>query len=65
MTVMLTQLFIGEEEILTGHEYDNRVILPQALNETNKINLGHEQNTFTIKFAAGNYNQSERLQFMY
>ena len=62
---MLTQLFIGEEEILTGHEYDNRVILPQALNETNKINLGHEQNTFTIKFAAGNYNQSERLQFMY
>ena len=56
--VMLTQLFIGEEEILTGHEYDNRVILPQALNETNKINLGHEQNTFTIKFAAGNYNQS-------
>ena len=63
--VMLTQLFIGEEEILTGHEYDNRVILPQALNETNKINLGHEQNTFTIKFAAGNYNQSERLQFMY
>lgn len=63
--VMLTQLFIGEEEILTGHEYGNRVILPQALNETNKINLGYEQNTFTIKFAAGNYNQSERLQFMY
>jgi AraC-like DNA-binding protein/DNA-binding response OmpR family regulator len=63
--VMLTQLYIGEEEILTGHEYGDRVILPQALNETNKINLGHDQNTFTIKFAAGNYNQSERLQFMY
>ena len=27
--------------------------------------MGHNQNTFTIKFAAGNYNQSERLQFMY
>lgn len=63
--VMLTQLYIGEEEILTGHEYDNRVVLPQALNETNKLDLGHNQNTFTIKFAAGNYNQSERLQFMY
>ena len=63
--VMLTQLYIGEEEILTGHEYDNRVVLPQALNETNKLELGHNQNTFTIKFAAGNYNQSERLQFMY
>ena len=63
--VMLTQLFIGEEEILTGHEYHDRVVLTQALNETNHLDLGHEQNTFTIKFAAGNYNQSERLQFMY
>ena len=63
--VMLTQLFIGEEEILTGHEYQNRVILTQALNETSRLDLGHDQNTFTIKFAAGNYNQSERLQFMY
>ena len=63
--VMLTQLFIGEEEVLTGHVYDNRVVLPQALNETNKLELGHNQTTFTIKFAAGNYNQSERLQFMY
>ena len=63
--VMLTQLFIGEEEILTGHEYQDRVVLPQALNETNHLDLGHDQNTFTIKFGAGNYNQSERLQFMY
>ncbi len=63
--VMLTQLFIGEEEILTGHEYDGRVILPQALNESNKIELGNSQSNITIKFAAGNYNQGERLQFMY
>ena len=63
--VMLTQLFIGEEEILTGHMYQERIVLPQALNETNRLELGHNQNTFTIKFAAGNYNQSERLQFMY
>lgn len=63
--VMLTQLYIGEEEVLVGHEYNGRVILTQAMNETNKIKLAHDQNTFTIKFAAGNYNQSERLQFMY
>ena len=63
--VMLTQFFIGEEEILTGHEYNGRVILSQAMNETSRIDLNHDQNTFTIKFAAGNYNQSERLQFMY
>jgi len=63
--VMLTQMFIGEEEVLTGHEYDGRVLLTQAMNETSRIDLNHNQNTFTIKFGAGNYNQSERLQFMY
>jgi len=63
--VLLTQLYIGEEEVLTGHGYGGKVILPQALNQTNRLTLGHDQNTFTIKFAGGNYNQSERLQFMY
>lgn len=63
--VILTQLFLGEEEVLTGHSYDNNVILPQALNESNRIELNNDQNTFTIKFGVGNYNQSERLQFKY
>jgi len=63
--VMLTQLFIGEEEILTGHTYDDNVILQQALNESTSLQLNSNQNHITIKFAAGNYNQSERLQFMY
>ena len=63
--VMLTQLFIGEEEIQTGHVYDGRVLLTQALNESSKLELAHSQNNITIKFAAGNYNQGERLQFMY
>ena len=63
--VMLTQLFVGEEEILTGHEYGGRVLLTQALNESSKLELANSQNNITIKFAAGNYNQGERLQFMY
>ena len=63
--VMLTQLFIGEQEITVGHDYDGNVILPQALNESSRIELKNNQSTFTIKFAAGNYNQGERLQFMY
>ena len=63
--VMLTQLLVGNEEIMVGHEYDGNVILPQALNESGKIELKNNQNTFTIRFAAGNYNQGESLQFMY
>jgi ligand-binding sensor domain-containing protein/AraC-like DNA-binding protein len=64
-TVMLTQLMIGEEEILPGHTYDNNIPLKQTLNESTQITLNSNQNSFTIKFAAGNYNQSERLQFKY
>ena len=63
--VMLTQIFVGEQEILTGVNYDGNIILPQSLNESNRIELFNSQNTITIKFAAGNYNQGERLQFMY
>ena len=63
--VMLTQLFIGEEEVQIGHDYNGNVVLTKALNESSHIELKNDQNTFTIKFAAGNYNQSERLQFMY
>ena len=62
--VILTELYIGEEEILVGHSYNGRTPLPQALNELSQITLSSNQNTFTIKFAAGSYNQSERLQFM-
>ena len=64
-SVMLTQLFIGEEEVQIGIPYSGNVILHQALNESHKIELKNSQNTFTIKFAAGNYNQCERLQFKY
>ena len=63
--VILTELLIGEEEVTVGHSYGGNVPLPFALNEVSHIRLGSNQNTFTIKFAAGSYNQSERLQFMY
>lgn len=63
--VMLTQLFIGEEEVQVGQRYDGIIPLTQSINESSTIHLKSHQNTFTIKFAAGNYNQSEHLQFMY
>ena len=63
--VILTELLIGEEEVRVGQSYKGNMPLTLALNETNRINLSSSQNTFTIKFAAGSYNQSERLQFMY
>ena len=63
--VILTQLLINEEEIETGMFYHQRVILPMALNDIPELHLKYNENTFTVKFAAGNYNQSERLQFNY
>lgn len=63
--VMFTSLYVGEEEIRAGHEYDGRVLLPFTINESTEIRLPNDKNTFTIKFSAGNYNLSERLMFMY
>ena len=63
--VILTELYIGEEEVIVGHSYGGKVPLSQALNESSLVSLASNQNTFTIKFAAGSYNLSERLQFMY
>ncbi len=63
--VILTQLLLGDEEIVTGVPYDGNIILSRAINETDRITLNSDQNTITIRFAAGNYNQSERLQFTY
>ena len=45
--VMLTQLFLGEEEVLTGHEYDGKVLLTQALNESSKLQSSLQQETTT------------------
>ena len=63
--VILTELYIGEEEVRVGLRYDGNTPLSQALNEASLITLNSDQNTFTIKFAAGSYNQSEHMQFMY
>lgn len=63
--VIFSQLFIGEEEINTGEMFNGHVVLKQSLCTSTKITLANDENTFTIKFSAGNYNQGERLQFMY
>jgi len=64
-SVILSQLLIDDVEIEAGKKYQGEIPLPVALNETNKITLSGSNNSFIIKFAAGNYNQSEHIQFMY
>ena len=63
--IILTQMLLGEEEVAVGVPYDGNIVLHHAINDTKRIELNSDQNTFTIKFAAGNYNMSERLQFTY
>lgn len=63
--VMFTGLFIDDEEIAPGRDYDGRVLLPQSLNESKAIDIPAGTETFTITFAAGDYSLSERLMFMY
>jgi len=63
--VIFTGLQLFNEEVQIGEKYGHNVILPQALNELNKIELDYSQNVFTITFASDNYNLPEKMQYMY
>ena len=52
---MFTRLFLFNEEVGVGEEYEGRVILDKALNKVDQIKLSYEQNMFSVQFASDNY----------
>lgn len=63
--VMLTNLNLHNQRVVIGEEYNNRVLLPKALNKSESISLKHNQNVFSIEFSALNYFHPERTRFRY
>lgn len=61
--VMLTNLNLHNQRVVIGEEYNNRVLLPKALNKSKSISLKHNQNVFSIEFSALNYFHPERTRF--
>ena len=63
--VMFTGFQLFNEEVKVGEEYAGRIILPEALNETQEIVLDYKQNVFTVLFASDNYVLPEKTQYFY
>ena len=58
--VVFTEFFLNNIPVDAGSE-----VLPVSIEKTKSITLTHEQNVFSFKFAALNYQLSEKNQFQY
>ena len=63
--VILTTLYVNNEPICTGMEYDGNEILKQSLPFTEQIILNHNQNNLTIQLTDSRYNQIIKAEYMY
>ena len=62
---MFSGLVLFGRQIEVGKEYDGHVILPEAINESRKICLNHNENQFSIQMASdqGLINNSSRYVY--
>lgn len=61
---MFTRLFLFNEEVGVGEEYEGRVILDKVLNKVDQIKLSYEQNMFSVQFASDNYILPEKRSML-
>jgi signal transduction histidine kinase/DNA-binding response OmpR family regulator/sugar lactone lactonase YvrE len=62
---VLTDFQIFNKSIVVGDKLNNRVVLPEAVTETDKIVLKYSENVFSIEFAALNFSSAERNKYAY
>lgn len=63
--VIFTGLSIKNIPVAVGKEYNGRVILPEALDYTDRIKLEYDQNDLTIYFSTDNYSNSDHTIYKY
>ena len=63
--VMFTGLYLFDEEVVIGREYNGRILLPEALSYLDELKLKYAQNMFTITFSTDNYIQSSKTTYHY
>lgn len=63
--VIFTDLSIKNVPVTVGKEYNGVVILPEALDYTDRIKLAYDQNDLTIYFTTDNYSNSAHTVYKY
>lgn len=62
---VFTDLQIRNRSVAVDSVYQGRVILEHPLNREDGIELGHNQNTFTVTFSSMNYSSSGNAGYLY
>lgn len=62
---VFTSLFVNNQEVVAGKEYDGWVILPFALSTTRKIVLEHDENFITVHFSGLNFDMPYHTYYKY
>jgi len=60
-----TELLIGNEEIVPGKKYKNRIIVSSSIVDKNRIILHYDAKNFTVNFSALSYIHPEKNRYRY
>ncbi len=63
--VILSDFQVMNKSVNAGEMVDGKMILPKAINMTDKILLDHDQNAISIEFAALSYIHPEKSKYQY
>ena len=63
--VVITDFQIFNKSVAVGEVQNGRIILKKAVNEIKEITLKHDENVFSLEFAALSYFQPEKNRYAY
>ena len=63
--VEFTELFILNEQILTGKEYHGRILLENEMPSTDSVSIKYSENSFSVGFTALHYVAPEKIKYKY
>ncbi|MDH7462749.1 two-component regulator propeller domain-containing protein [Chitinophagaceae bacterium 26-R-25] len=63
--IAFTDFLLFNKTIAVGEKVGKHVVLDKSISETKQIILKHNENVFSIEFAALSYSNTEKSQYMY
>ncbi|WP_237143976.1 hybrid sensor histidine kinase/response regulator transcription factor [Pontibacter pamirensis] len=63
--IVFTDFQLFNKSVEAGKAVNGRVLLPKAISETQAVSLKHDENVFSIEFAALNFFHPEKTKYRY